>query len=148
MIFLLDANVVSELWKPEPDAALIAWMEAAAWYLPAPVVAEIQEGATAAPAPARREEINRKLEAFLQQHGQLVVSFDADCARIWGRLRHSPEVKRQPQALWDSLIDAMAVRYQARVATRNTTDFRHAETFNPWLEALPEDDGAGEELLV
>jgi len=34
--------------------------------------------------------------------------------------------------LWDSLIDALAVRHGATVATRNEEDFRHAETFNPW----------------
>jgi predicted nucleic acid-binding protein len=51
---------------------------------------------------------------------------------MWGRLKHSPEVKRQPQALWDSLIDAMAVTLDATIATRNTEDFRHARTFNPF----------------
>lgn len=49
-----------------------------------------------------------------------------------GRLKHSQEVRRQPQALWDSLIDAMALRYGFVVATRNVADFRHADTFNPW----------------
>jgi len=34
--------------------------------------------------------------------------------------------------LWDSLIDALAVRHGATVATRNEEDFRHAKTFNPW----------------
>jgi len=46
--------------------------------------------------------------------------------------QHSPEVKRQPQSLWDSLIDALAVRHGYAVATRYTKDFRHAKTFNPW----------------
>jgi predicted nucleic acid-binding protein len=30
------------------------------------------------------------------------------------------------------LIDAMAVRNDLIVATRNGKDFRHAKTFNPW----------------
>jgi hypothetical protein len=29
-------------------------------------------------------------------------------------------------------IDAMAVRHGYSIATRNTKDFRHAQTFNPW----------------
>jgi len=49
-----------------------------------------------------------------------------------GRLQHSDTTKNQPQALWDSLIDAMAVRFNAVIATRNTGDFRHAKTMNPW----------------
>jgi predicted nucleic acid-binding protein len=61
------------------------------------------------------------------------MDWDAESARTRGRLKHSWEVKRQPQALWDSLIDAMAVRLGATIATRNEKDFRHAQTFNPWV---------------
>jgi predicted nucleic acid-binding protein len=72
------------------------------------------------------------LDNIMTQFAGAVMDWDAESARIWGRLKHSPEVKRQPQALWDSLIDAMAVRLDATVATRNEKDFRHAKTFNPW----------------
>ena len=115
-----------------PDAAIEEWMSSNDWLIPVPVIAEIQEGAEAAKSPARRAAINGRLDAFLAEHGVLVVGWDAATARIWGRLRHSQEVKTQPQSLWDSLIDAMAVRHGATVATRNTKDFRHANTFNPW----------------
>jgi len=137
--FLLDNNVLSELWRASPDAAVLAWMQTAEWFLPVPVIAGIQEGAEGAPSPARRIEINSKLDAFLHDHAALVVDWDAETARTWGRLRQSREVKRQPQALWDSLIDAMAVRHGVFVATRNGQDFRHANTFNPWtgLEHFP-----------
>jgi predicted nucleic acid-binding protein len=133
VIYLLDNNVLSELWKPKPEAAVVAWFFSSDWYLPVPVIAEIQEGAEASPSAARRLEINAKLDAFLKTHGATVMDWDAESARTWGRLKHSPEVKRQPQAFWDSLIDAMAVRYGAAVATRNVKDFRHAKTFNPWV---------------
>lgn len=130
--FLLDNNVLSELWKVQPDATVLAWIENAEWFLPAPVIAEIQEGAEAAPSTARKTEINARLNEFLRSHGALVLDWDAETARTWGRLRHSPEVKRKPQPLWNSLLDAMALRYSAVIATRNTADFRHATTFNPW----------------
>jgi len=66
-----------------------------------------------------------------------MMEWDAETARTWGRLKNSPEVKRQPQALWDSLIDAMAVRHGATIATRNEKDFRHAKTFNRWMAKSP-----------
>ena len=137
--YLLDNNVLSELWKPSPDAVVLAWMQTEEWFLPVPVIAEIQEGADGASSVARRIEINSKLDDFLRAHAALVVDWDAETARTWGRLKHSRDVKRQPQALWDSLIDAMAVRHRAVVATRNGQDFRHAATFNPWtgLERSP-----------
>ena len=47
MKFLLDNNVLSEWWKPIPDANVVAWIEVSEWYVPVPVIAEIQEGAEA-----------------------------------------------------------------------------------------------------
>jgi predicted nucleic acid-binding protein len=138
--FLLDANVLSELWKPKPDTAVIAWFEVAEWYLPSPVIAEIQEGIEASPSATRKAELNGKLDEFLFRFGGAVMDWDAETARVWGRLRHSDEVKRQPQPLWDSLLDAMGKRYDAVVATRNKEDFRHAETFNPWDFVPPKSD--------
>ena len=135
MKYLLDNNVLSEWWKPNPDAKVVAWIESADWSVPAPVIAEIQEGAEANPSEARRVQINARLDDFLRDFDGLVVAWDAETARTWGRLKHSPEVKRQPQSLWDSLIDAMAVRNDLIVATRNGKDFRHAKTFNPWTDA-------------
>jgi hypothetical protein len=130
--YLLDNNVLSELWKPKPDSAVVSWFFSSEWLLPVPVIAEIQEGAEATASAARRLEINAKLDAFLKRHGGTILDWDLETARTWGRLRHSREAKRQPQPLWDSLLDAMAVRYGAVIATRNKTDFRHAETYSPW----------------
>lgn len=139
MIYLLDNNVLSELWKPKPDFNVEAFCGRVEWYVPAPVLAEIQEGAEGAPSQARRVEINKRLDEFVEQFAGVLLDWNAETARTWGRLKHSPEVKRQPQALWDSLIDAQAVALGATVATRNGKDFRHAPTFNPW-EPLPSEE--------
>jgi predicted nucleic acid-binding protein len=131
--FLLDSNVISELWRNDPAPEVLDWLDTAEWLIPVVIIAEIQEGAESAPSITRKEEISRRLADFLREFSSLVVDWDAETAQVWARLRHSPEVKRQPQSLWESLIDAMAVRYGAAVATRNTGDFRHATTFNPWI---------------
>ena len=133
MIYLLDNNVLSEIWKPQPETQVLTFLNAAEWFVPVPVIAEIQEGAEASPSAARRIEINSRLDIFLRRNAAVILDWDSETARIWGQLKHSPEVKRQPQSLWDSLIDALAVRHGYAVATRNTKDFRHAKTFNPWL---------------
>ena len=132
MSFLIDTNVLSELWKPSPAPAVLMWMESAQWMIPSVVVAEIQEGAESSKNAARRLEINARLDDFLAEFSTLTLAWDSRTARIWGQLRHSPEVKRKPQALWDSLIDAMAVCHGMQIATRNVRDFRHASTFDPW----------------
>jgi predicted nucleic acid-binding protein len=135
MIYLLDNNVVSEIWKPRPDARVERWLEFENWLLPVPVIAELQEGAEAAPSQVRKLELNRKLDEIIQRFSDQILEWDAETARIWGRLKHSPEVKRQPQPLWDSLIDALAVQHGMTIATRNKKDFRHAQTFNPWTDS-------------
>lgn len=132
MIYLLDNNVLSELWKPKPDLHVVDWCGVSEWYVPAPVIAEIQEGASALASEKRRVQIEARLDAFLANHGGAVLDWNAETARTWGKLKHSREVKRSPQPLWDSLIDAMAVAHGATVATRNKDDFRHAPTFSPW----------------
>jgi predicted nucleic acid-binding protein len=135
MIYLLDNNVVSEIWKPKPDMRVERWLEFENWLLPVPVIAELQEGAEAAPSQARKLELNRKLDGIIQRFSDQILEWDAETARVWGRLKHSPEVKRQPQPLWDSLIDALAVQHGMTIATRNKKDFRHAQTFNPWTDS-------------
>lgn len=111
-----------------------AWFLSAEWYLSAPIIAEIQEGIEAAPSQARRVDLNRRLDEILRDNPEVLLDWDIETARTWGRLKHSREVKLKPQSLWDSLIDAMGVRYQITVATRNKQDFRHASTFNPWTD--------------
>jgi toxin FitB len=132
--FILDNNIVSELWKPRPNPKVIDWLMNNEWFLPVPVLAEIQEGAQASPSPARRSELNDKLDELVAEYGEALLDWDAETARTWGRLRHSPEVKRRPQPLWDSLLDALAVRHNAVIVTRNRADFRHAKTFDPWTD--------------
>lgn len=137
MKYLLDNNVLSELWRPQPADAVVDFIDTQEWFIPAPIIAEIQEGAEAAASTARKVQINARLDDFLAAFRALVLDWDTETARVWGRLKHSREVKRQPQPLWDSLIDAMAIRYGYTVATRNAKDFRHAATFNPWSGSPP-----------
>ena len=131
-LLLLDTNVLSELWKPNPDASVVAWIKTHNWLLPVVVIAEIQEGAEAAPSQTEKARIIGYLDAWLFQNSMLVAAWDTETARTWGRSQRYPKAKHQPQALWDSLIDAMAVRHGGTIATRNTQDFHLAKTVNPW----------------
>ena len=75
--YLLDSNVLSELWKKDPAASVLDWLGSSEWLIPVVVIAEIQEGAEATPSLARREEISRKLAEFLSEFSSLVVDWDA-----------------------------------------------------------------------
>ena len=133
MKFLLDTNVISELWKPRPSAPVLAWLAAneGEYLIAAPALAEIADGAASAPSP-KRERLLDRLHELLEDHADHIAPFDAAAALAWGRARHSPEVKRRPQPLFDTLIEAIAAARGLTVATRNTADFRAVETVNPW----------------
>jgi len=60
VIYLLDNNVLSELWKEKPDPNVRVRFFSSDWFLPVPVIAEIQEGTEASPSAARRIEVSRK----------------------------------------------------------------------------------------
>src|SRR5207245_5973606 len=100
-LFLLDTNVLTEAWRRQPDPVVEHWIETNEWFIPVVVIAEIQEGAEASTSPTERVRINGRLDAFLREHALMIVWWDSETSRIWGRLKHSDQVKRQPQALWD-----------------------------------------------
>ena len=94
MSHLIDTNVLSELWKLQSEPAVIAFLDSVEWFVPVSVSAEIQEGAEAAPSDKKKIDINARLDVFLRDHSKTMMDFDTEDARVWGRLKHSQEVKR------------------------------------------------------
>ncbi len=90
----------------------------------------MQDGASACRNPKAREDLTGKISELMRTN--TVLDWDGETARLWGALKHSSKAKTKAAKLWDSLIDAMGVRYHFTVATRNKTDFRHSPTFDPW----------------
>ena len=139
--FLLDANVVSELRKPRPHGAVLAWMQAldgAQVYLSAVTLGELQAGVelTRAQDPAKAQEIEAWLELVAQAYN--VLPMDAACFRAWAKLMH-----RQSNTLYeDALIAATAQVHGLRVASRNVADFAAlgVQVFNPFTSLNPAPD--------
>jgi hypothetical protein len=122
-MFLLDTNVVSELRKPKPHGAVLAWFERAPeaqLYVSAVTIGEIQAG-----IELTREQDDAKageLEAWLAQLAAAynVLPMDAACFRVWAQLMH-----RQSDTLYeDAMIAATARVHGLTVATRNVADFK------------------------
>jgi predicted nucleic acid-binding protein len=66
---------------------------------------------------------SRKLEKWLEvivgDYADKILSFDEDCAHVWGRL-----LSPHPQHSIDKLIAAIALIHNLTVVTRNVDDFR------------------------
>jgi predicted nucleic acid-binding protein len=123
MPYLLDTNVVSELRKPKPHGAVVAWIEKIpdeSLYVSAVTLGEIQSGIemTREQNAAKAEEIELWLDEVAQSYNVLAV--DAAIVRRWGQLMH----RRVDHHLEDALIAATALVRELTVATRNVDDFK------------------------
>jgi predicted nucleic acid-binding protein len=135
-MFLLDTNVISELRKPKPHGAVVAWLNAvddAQLFVSAVTIGEIQAG-----IEMTREQHATKaseIEAWLEQVAAAynVLPMDAAAFRAWARLMH-----RQSDTLYeDAMIAATARVHALKVVTRNVADFKAlgVEVFNPFVAA-------------
>jgi toxin FitB len=132
-MFLLDTNVVSELRKPRPHGAVLAWLHGVAdssLYLCAVTIGEIQAGieVTRDQDEAKAAELEQWLELVAASYN--VLPMDAAAFREWGRLMHG----KSDTLLEDAMIAATARQHHLTVVTRNMADFKAFDVavFNPF----------------
>jgi len=132
-MYLLDTNVVSELRRPRPHGAVLAWLQAADdahLHLATVTLGEIQAGIelTRDQDPDKA----RDLETWLDQVSQSfnILPMDGPAFRCWARLMH----RRSDTLYEDAMIAAIATVHQLTVVTRNTRDFQAfgVELLNPF----------------
>ncbi len=132
-MYLLDTNVVSELRRPKPHGAVVAWLEAvddADLHISAVTIGEIQSGIEL--TREKDAEKTTELEAWLEQMIATgnIVAVDARAFRCWARLMH----RRSDDAIEDAMIAAAAIVNNLIVVTRNVRDFKPfgVRTVNPF----------------
>ena len=137
MRFLLDTNIISNVTKPKPSAALLDWMAEQAdqdLYISALTIAEVRRGILEKPAGKRR----RDLEAwFFGPEGPQalfagrVLPFDEKAGLFWAELMAAGKASGRPRSAFDAIIAAVARANQCVVVTDNEKDFDGVETLNP-----------------
>jgi toxin FitB len=133
-MYLLDTNIVSELRKPKPHGAVVAWLQSiddAKLFVSAVTIGEIQAGIelTREQDAKKAADIESWLELVAASYN--VLAMDAAAFRRWARLMH-----RKSDTLYeDAMIVATAQAHGLTVATRNTADYKALgiAAFNPFL---------------
>ena len=132
-MYLLDTNVVSELRRPRPHGAVLAWLQAvddAQLFISAVTLGEIQAGIEL----TREQDIDKasEIEAWHDQvaAAYTVLPLDAAAFREWARLMH----RRSDTLYEDAMIAATARVHGLTVVSRNVADFKALgmEALNPF----------------
>jgi predicted nucleic acid-binding protein len=125
-MYLLDTNVVSELRRPRPHGAVVAWIQAAEeahLYLSAVTIGEVQAGIE---LTRDQDAVKAKeLEAWADQlaGSYNVLPMDAPCIRRCAKLMH-PECDA---AYEDAMLAATAHVHRLTIVTCNVHDFARFE---------------------
>jgi predicted nucleic acid-binding protein len=122
-VYLLDTNVVSELRRPRPHGAVLAWLREVSdseIHLSAVTIGELQAGIeiTREQDPAKAVEIEAWLDQVAETYN--ILPMDARTFRSWSRLMH----RRPNDLIEDAMIAATAIVHSLTVVTRNVRDFK------------------------
>ena len=132
-MYLLDTNIISELRKPKPHGAVLAWIKkipSAKLFVSAVSIGEIQAGIelTRDQDPEKAVELELWLNQIIATNQ--VLPLDATRFKISAKLMH-----RQSDTVYeDAMIAATAIYSKLIVVTRNTKDFKRfkVELLNPF----------------
>ena len=126
MKYLVDANVLSELTKPSPDARVVAWLRAHEPKIAVdPVIlGELRYGILILPKGKKRAVLESWFDAGV---GRLhCLPWDADTGLKWAELLAHLRKTGKAMPIKDSLIAATAIVHHLALATRNRGNFVNA----------------------
>lgn len=138
-MIVLDTNVLSELAKPEPDTAVLAWIarqRRAELYTTTVCEAELAYGLALLPKGRRRDALTQAVARLLGEGlGGRVLAFDRAAATVYGDVAFRRRSTGRPIATADGQIAAIARACGAGlVASRDRSGFEGCgmAVISPW----------------
>ena len=137
-MILIDTNVISELWKAQPNPGVLAWVDAQTvetLYLSVITVAELRFGLATMPEGKRRTIYQERLEnEVLPTFTGRVLPFNLDASQAYADLMARAQVEGKAIGKADGYIAATASACGLMVATRDIGPFEAArlKIVNPW----------------
>jgi predicted nucleic acid-binding protein len=123
---LVDANVLSEATKPDPDDRVVEWLRRHERSIAVdPVIlGEVRFGVLLLSRGARRARLERWFDEGVRRIDCL--PWDAAVGLRWAELLADLRKRGRPMSIKDSLIAATALAHGLSVATLNQRDFEPA----------------------
>lgn len=137
-MFVIDTNLVSEIFRPKPDGGVLKWLEATprpALYLSSVVMAELYLGLELMPAGKKREALTGLIDDFIGDGGyRNILAFGPEEAILYAAIAARRRLAGRPIKALDAQIAATAAAREFSVVTRNVRDFTDCgiEVVNPW----------------
>ena len=127
MKHLVDANVLSEATKPDPDPRVVEWLRRneRSIVVDPVVLGEVRFGILLLARGARRAELERWFEQGVRRIQCL--PWDSAVGLRWAQLLADLRRRGRPMSVKDSLIAASALAHDLALVTLNRRDFGPAQ---------------------
>lgn len=137
-MILLDTNVLSELMRPAPSAAVENWIgrqPVASIFISAITEAELRYGVAQLPEGRQQMQLLAEMEAMLaEDFAGRILPFDSPAAPAYADIAAMRRRSGRPISQADAQIAAIASSRGASLATRNMSDFVDCgiDVVDPW----------------
>ncbi len=137
-MIVLDTNVVSELMRQSPAAAVVRWLGSrpdSSYYVTSITQAEILRGIQLLPQGKRREALAAAARTtFESEFRGRVLAFTGDAASVYAVLAAERQRNGRPISIFDAQIASIARVHGASIGSRNVEDFAGCgvEVVDPW----------------
>ena len=136
-MIVLDTNVLSALMRREPDAGVIAWLDAqprTSIWTTSVTILEVRFALQIMATGKRQSLLTQAFEAMLDKMGQRIAPFDSAAAAEAANLMAARQRRGQAGDLRDTMIAGIVLAHHATLATRNTSHFvdLSVPVVNPW----------------
>ena len=137
-MYILDTNVVSEVFRQVPDPGVESWLETSEpskLYVTAISKAESLTGLARMPEGRRKQVLHKAIYAFFENRMKMsVLAFGSREAEYFAEIVAGRYRRGLPIGEFDAQIAAIARATGFAVVTRNVVDFEHCgiKVINPW----------------
>jgi predicted nucleic acid-binding protein len=135
--YLLDTNIISNVVKPQPSEALLAWMAVQRdedLFIASLTLAEIRRGIFEKPHGKKRAALDVWFtgpEGPQALFADRILPFDDRAALVWARLMADAKTAGRPRSALDMIIGAVAMVHECMIVTDNEKDFSGLRIVNP-----------------